>query len=123
MLKQEVITDMDEDTGEPMSRKTGALPGFYYRDGYTLYLADLGKVGVKIELIDAHEGSAAVILPPDKIEECSKWLSKTLGQRCHLLPEELSKILGRLIKEKRPNKILERGDKKTIKEALRLLKA
>jgi hypothetical protein len=123
MVKQEAITDIDGDTGVLMSRPAGALPGFYYRDGYTLCLADLGKAGVKIELIDAHEGSAAVILPPEKIEECSKWLSKTLGQRCHLLPQELSKILGRLAKEKRPNRILERGDKKTIKEALRLLKA
>jgi hypothetical protein len=118
-----VITDTDRITGEPISQKAAALPGFYYENGYALALADLGKMGVKVELTDNHEGTAAVILPPDKIEECSKWLSKTLGQRCRLLPEELSKILGRLAKEKGPNKILERGDKKTIKEALKLLKA
>jgi hypothetical protein len=117
-----VIAGIDKSTGARRGRKTGALPEFHYENGYTLCIADLGKAGVKVELIDNHEGSAAVILPPDKTEECSKWLSQTLGQRYRLLPDELSKILGRLVKEKKPNKILERGDKKTIKAALKLLK-
>lgn len=131
MVAQKVITDIRQSEGKPRSRGFAALPEFHYRNGYTLCLADLGKVGVKIELIDANEASAAVILPPDKAQECSKWLSRTIGQRSHLLPDELSKILGRLLKwrepspsgEKEPEKILERGDKKTIKEALKLLAA
>ena len=123
MKQQEVITDIDKRMGRPIRRRVAALPGFCYKNGYTLSLADLGKVGVKIELIDANEASAAVILPPDKTKECSRWLSETIGQRNRLLPEELSKILGRLLKEKEPKKILERGDKKTIKEALKLLAA
>ncbi len=129
MVAQKVITDIRQSEGKPRSRGFAALPEFHYSNGYTLCLADLGKVGVKIELTDANEASAAVILPPDKTQECSKWLSRTIGQRGHSLPEELSKILGRLLtwrepspgSEKEPNKILERGDKKTIREALKLL--
>jgi hypothetical protein len=116
-----VIAEIEKKRGRPTSRPTSALPEFHYRDGYTLSLADLGKAGVKIELTDSHEGSAAVILPPDKTKECSRWLSQTLGQRCRLLPEELEKILGRLLKEKRTSRILERGDKTIIKESLKLL--
>lgn len=123
MEQQEVIRNIDKRMGRPIRRRVAPLPGFCYKNGYTLALADLGKVGVKIELIDANEASAAVILPPDKTKECSRWLSKTIGQRNRLLPEELSKILGRLLKEKEPKKVLERGDKKTIKEALKLLAA
>jgi hypothetical protein len=129
MVAQKVITDIGQSEGKPRSRGVAALPEFHYKNGYTLCLADLGKVGVKIELTDANEASAAVILPPDKTQECSKWLSRTIGQQSRSLPEELSKILGRLLtwrepssgSEKEPNKILERGDKKTIKDALRLL--
>ena len=120
--RQEVIARIDKSIDEPRRRTVGALPEFLYENGYTLCISDLGKAGVKVELTDSHEGSAAVILPPDKTEECSKWLSQTLGQRYRLLPDELSKILGRLLKERKPSKILERGDKRTIKEALKLLK-
>jgi hypothetical protein len=121
MVAQKVVTHIKQGEGNPRSQGVAALPEFHYKNGYTLCLADLGKVGVKIELIDSDEGSAAVILPPDKTQECSKWLSRTIGQRSRSLPEEISKILGRLLKEKEPKKILERGDKKTIKEALKLL--
>ncbi len=121
MVAQTVIVDTTRNEGKSARRQVAVLPGFYYKNGYTLCLADLGKVGVKIELIDSNEGSAAVILPPEKTEECSKWLSKTIGQRSRSLPEELAKILARLLKEKEPKRILERGDKKTIKEALKLL--
>lgn len=123
MGRQEVVTKIDKSGGGPTRRVARALPEFHYRNGYTLCLADLGKAGVKVELIDNHEGSAAVILPPDKTEQCSRWLSQTIGQRYHVLPDELSKILGRLLSEKKPARILERGDKRTIKEALKLLKA
>ena len=121
MVAQKVITDIKQSEGKPRGRGFAALPEFHYSNGYTLRLADLGKVGVKIELTDANEASAAVILPPDKAQECSKWLSRTIGQRGLSLPEELSKILGRLLRERKPKKILERGDRKTIREALKLL--
>jgi hypothetical protein len=116
-------TYTDKKTAKPTRKELSALPEFHYSNGYTLSLADLGKAGVKIELADRNEGSAAVILPPDKTEECSRWLSKTIAQRSHLLPEELLIILDRLLKGKRPTKILERGDKKIIKESIKILKA
>ncbi len=127
MVAQKVVTDINQSEGKPIRQGRGTvLPQFYYKNGYTLCLADLGKAGVKVELIDSNEGSAAVILPPDKTQEASRWLSKTIGRRSPSdraagLPEELSKILGRLLKNREPKKILERGDKKTIKEALKLL--
>ena len=116
MVREELIIDIDNATGKPISQETPALSGFYYKNGYELVLSDLGKLGVKIELTNAQESSAAVILPPNKTEECSKWMGKTLGLRNQNLPGELSKIFRRLLKEKRPEKILERGDKKIIKD-------
>jgi len=120
---QELLTDIGKRTAKPTRKELGALPEFHYNNGYTLLLSDLGKAGVKIELTDRNESSAAVILPPDKTEECSRWLSQTIAQRSHLLPEELLIILGRLLKGKRQSKILERGDKKIIKESIKILKA
>jgi hypothetical protein len=116
-------TDISKKRAKLTQQEPGALPEFHYSNGYTLSLSDLGKAGVKMELTDRHENSAAVILPPDKTEECSRWLSQTIAQRTHLLPEELLIILGRLLREKRQSKILERGDKKIIKESIRILKA
>ncbi len=107
MGRQEVVTEIDKCRGGAIRRRARAVSEFHYRNGYTLNISDLGKAGVKVELSDNHEGSAAAILPPDKTEECSKWLSQTLGQRYRSLPDELSKILGRLLKEKTPIKILE----------------
>ena len=127
MVAQKVITEISRSAGKPVRQdRRSVLPAFHYTNGYTLCLADLGKAGVKVELIDSNEGSAAVILPPDKTKECSRWLSRTIGQRIASagaggLPEELSKILARLLKEREPKGILERGDKRTIKEALKLL--
>lgn len=121
MKRREMMTDNDKGTLAQARHQAGALAEFHYKNGYTLSFADLGKAGVKIELSDANEASAAVILPPEKTEEASRWLSKTIAQRSHLLPDELTRILGRLLKQKEPKKILERGDKKVIKEALKLL--
>lgn len=120
-MRPEVIGNIDEFTSEPANKQGSALPGFCFKNGYTLWLADLGSMGVKVELVDSNGRSAAVILPPNTTKECSRWLSRTLGQRPPVLPEALSKILGRLLKSKERQRILERGDKKTIKEALKLL--
>lgn len=115
-------TEISQKTAKLIRQKLGVLPEFHYSNGYTLSISDLGKAGVKIELTDRHESTAAVILPPDKTEECSRWLSHTIAQKTHLLPEELLIILGRLLSE-RQSKILERGDKKIIKESIRILKS
>lgn len=78
---------------------------------------------MKIEFIDTNEDSAAVILPPGKTKECNRWLTKTLGQKNLELPQELPNILKRLLTIKRSSKILERGDKKVVKETLKQLEA
>ena len=121
MERQEAIIDINKSTVKPTRRKISAFPGFCYKNGYTLSIADLGKAGVKIEVADAYEDSAAVILPPAKTKECNRWLSKTLGQKDRELPQELPKILKRLLAVKKPGRILERGDKKVVKEALKQL--
>lgn len=114
----ETINQQDESKNDEIH----ALYEFHYRSGYELSLSDLGKSGVKIELSDNGMDSAAVVLPPEKTKECSQWLSKTMGLQVVDLPHELSKILKRLLDEKDSEKILERGDKKILKQALKLLK-
>ena len=119
---QELITRINDKTGEPIIEERAALSGFYYVNGYRLSCTDLGKHGVKIELMHKQEGSGAIILPPKKAEECGGWLLQTMGQRGLNLPEELSQILKRLIKEKRLDRILKRGDKKMIRDVLKFLR-
>ena len=119
---QELIAKINDNTGEPIIEERSALSGFYYENGYTFSCTDLGKDGVKMELIHKQEGGGAIILPPKKTEEYGRWLLQTLGQRNLNLPKELSEILKRLIKEKRLDRILKRGDKKIIKDVLKFLK-
>jgi hypothetical protein len=99
------------------------LPPFTFGNGYSLSAFDLGNSGVKIEL--HHNGSvhAAVMLPPEAVQELGRWLLRTLGQDEHGFPVELDGILERLSKAKVENSILERGDKKRIKQALRALRS
>ena len=120
---QELITEINDKTGEPIIKQYSALSVFHYENGYALSCTDLGNRGVKVELIHKQQDSGAVILPPKKTEECGRWLLQTLGQRSYNLPKELSHILERLIKEKKLDQILKWGDKKIIKEVLKLLKA
>ena len=85
--------------------------------------SDRGGAGVKLEL--SHDGDigAAVMLPPETVQELGRWLLRTLGQDEHGFPVELGGILERLSKEKKASAILQRGDKTRIREALQALKS
>ncbi len=99
-----------------------ALSGFTYKDGYTLSAIDLGDHGIKIELSRAYDVGAAIILPPDQVRECGRWMLKSLGQNSLGLSTELVDVLQRIIRHEKSSKILERGDKKKIKDALKVLR-
>lgn len=99
-----------------------SLPGFRYEAGYILSASDLGKLGVKIELNNEYDNGVAIILPPGKVGECGIWLLETLEQEGNGLLKELIEILQRLSKQKGNRPILQRGDKKTIKDAIKVLK-
>jgi len=96
---------------------------FRYVAGYTFSASDLGKLGVKIELNNEYETGVAIILPPMKVGECGVWLLETIGQENHGLLQELCDILERLNKQSGPRTTLQRGDKKTIKNVLKVLKS
>ena len=99
------------------------LQAFRYEAGYTLSASDLGNLGVKIELNNEYDNGLAIILPPIKVGECGMWLLETIGQENHGLFQELRDILERLSKQNRLQTKLQRGDKKTIKEVLKVLKS
>ncbi|MHA2315756.1 MAG: hypothetical protein ACXACF_10840 [Candidatus Hermodarchaeia archaeon] len=98
-----------------------ALAPFRYEAGYTFSASDLGKLGVKIELNNDYDTGAAIILPPGKVGECGTWLLETIGQENHGLLKELRGILERLSKQSGLRPTLQRGDKKKIKDALKVL--
>ncbi|MHC4085160.1 MAG: hypothetical protein ACYSWZ_02615 [Planctomycetota bacterium] len=108
--------------GKPINRMYDTFSTFRYEDGYRLSAIDLGLRGVKIELNQTYDAGAAIILPPNKVQDCGKWLLQTLGQDSYGLPRELTDILARLINHKKASQILERGDKTKIKDALKILR-
>lgn len=99
-----------------------ALPEFRYEAGYILSASDLGRLGVKIELNNQHDTGVAIILPPGKVGECGIWLLETLAQESNGLLKQLLTVLERLSKQKGSRPILQRGDKKIIKDAIKVLK-
>ena len=107
---------------KPIGRRFSALAGFRYCNGYTFRATDLGKQGVKIELIHEEDVGAAIILPPKEVGQCGRWLLQTLGQDHHGLPVELADILKKLSEQEGVERLLERGDKKKIRDALRVLR-
>lgn len=119
---QEAVAQIDSRTGKPVTEENPALPEFCYENGYTFFGTDLGGTGVKIELVNKHEGGGAIILPPNKAEECANWLLGTLAQKGLGLPKELPDVLARIVSQKGLSRVLKRGDKKKIKDALRVLK-
>jgi hypothetical protein len=108
---------------KPLKHPHSALPAFRYEAGYTFSASDLGKLGVKIELNHEHDTGVAIILPPRKVGECGIWLLETLEQESNGLLKELLGILERLGKQKGFKPALQRGDKKKIKDALKVLKS
>lgn len=119
----ELITRIDDKTGKPVTKEQSALSEFCYEDGYLFSATDLGKRGVKVELVHGQEDGGAIILPPRKAKECGRWLLQTIGQTSFGFPKELPDILDRLVKEKKAGRILKRGDKKKIKDTLKVLKS
>ncbi len=117
----EMTTIIDENMDEAIPDETSALTRFSYQNGYLLSVIDLGKHGVKIEL--RHQAdAAAIILPPEEAKQCATWLLNTISLNNHNSLGELPAILQRLIKHKQSKRILEHGDKKKIKDAIKLLK-
>jgi hypothetical protein len=106
-----------------LSRQHPSLSGFQYQNGYRLSATDLGKQGVKIELLHRDDAEAAIILPPKEVGKYGKWLLQTLGQDRYGLPKELPDILKRLSKQKGAETVLQRGDKKRIGDALKTLQS
>ncbi len=101
--------------------KYSSIPGFQYEDGYTIEATDLANRGVKIEMSHRHDMDGAIILPPEKVSECGRWMLKTLGQDQHGLPNELTDVLRRISRQTGQSAVLQRGDKQRIREALRIL--
>ena len=107
---------------KPINQMYTPFSSFRYEDGYTFSAIDLGTHGVKVELNRLYDDGGAVILPPEKVRDCGRWLLQTIGQNSHGLPKELTDILQRLITHKKAGQILERGDKTKIKDALKVLR-
>ena len=117
----ELITIIDENRGEPIAEQAPAIPQFSYQNGYLLSVIDLGKHGVKIELHHQTD-AAAIILPPAKAKQCATWLLNTISLKDNEPLTELPGVLQRLIKHKQSKRILKHGDKKKIKDAIKVLK-
>ncbi len=111
-----------QESGEPLVHKSSSLPPFQYEAGYCLSVSDRGCAGVKLELSHNGDVGAAVMLPPETVQDLGRWLLRTLGQDEHGFPVELSGILERISKAKKTNPILQRGDKTRIREAIRALR-
>lgn len=120
---QEHNAGFDRRPGKPGERRSSALSGFRYQNGYTFRATDLGNRGVKIELLHERDAGGAIILPPEEVSQCGRWLLRTLKQDRHGLPAELPDILKRLSSQKAANRVLQRGDKKKIKDALKILRS
>jgi len=120
-IVDELITIIDENTDEAIADETSALTRFSYQNGYLLSVTDLGKHGVKIELRHQTD-AAAIILPPEEAKQCATWLLNTISLKNNESLGELPAILQRLIKHKQSKRLLEHGDKKKIKDAIKLLK-
>jgi hypothetical protein len=116
------LTENLDDNSRLLRKRPSALSGFSYENGYMLSATDLGNQGVKIELAHERQDSGAIILPPAKAKECARWMLQTIAHKNHNPLKELPDILNRLVKQKTSGRILQRGDKKKIKEALKLLK-
>lgn len=112
-----------QEAQKPAERRSSSLPPFTFGNGYSLRAFDLGAAGVKLELHHNERVGAAIIIPPEEVGNLGKWLLRTLGQDEHGFPVELAGLLERLSKAKVETSILQRGDKKRIREALRALRS
>lgn len=108
--------------GRQINQMYTAFSVFRYENGYALSAVDLGAQGVKIELNRTFDIGGAIILPPKKIQEFGRWLLQSLGQDSFGLPKDLSDVLARIVNHKKSGQIFERGDKKKIRDALKILR-
>ncbi len=106
-----------DDTGEVVIEERKTQPCFSYTSGCDLMIMDFADGGVKIELFYANEDLLGIILPVKKAEQLMHWLSCTLGQPVQKLPTQLRNILKRAI----ANKEWKYGDKRKLKEAIKVL--
>jgi hypothetical protein len=120
---QENKVYIGQDAHSQTNRQSSSLAPFTFGNGYSLAAFDLGGGGVKMELRREDNVEAAIILPPEEVGNLGRWLLATLGQDEHGFPVELSDILERISKTKVALPVLERGDKKRIKQAIRALRA
>ena len=111
-----------QEAHRPANRTSKCLPPFAFGNGYSLTAFDLGNAGVKLELRHDGDVGAAIILPSAEVQRLGKWLLQTLGQDKHGFPVELGGILERLSKTRIEESVLQRGDKRRIKEALQALR-
>lgn len=111
-----------QEAQKPANRTSKSLSPFEFGNGYSLTAFDLGNAGVKLELHYDGAVGAAIILPPGEVQRLGKWLLRTLGQNEYGFPVELGGILERLSKTRIEDSVLQRGDKKRIREALQALK-
>jgi len=118
---RQTASTSSETRNKSSRRPRAALPPFAYEDGYTFSATDLGKLGIKIELKHRYETAGAIILPPKEVAKCGRWMLETLEQESHGLPKGLRVILERLSRQSGFKPTLERGDKKKIKDALKVL--
>jgi len=119
----ELATETVNRTNRAEVFRNRSLPGFRFENGYTFCATDLGNSGVKIELVHENHVAGAIILPPKAVGECGRWMLETLGQDRHGFPHGLSDILRRLSKHKPSESVLQRGDKKKLKDAIRVLRS
>jgi len=103
-------------------KNKNALANFKYENGFVFCGTDLGNQGVKIELMRNYENGGAIILPPNKALECAHWMLQSIGQLKHDIPKELPGILEKIATDKQARRLLNREDKKTIKQAISFLK-
>jgi len=115
------VRTSSENRHRPARVSRSVLPPFAYEDGYTFSATDLGKLGVKIELKHRYDTAGAIILPPKEVAKCGRWMLETLEQDSNGMPKELRGILERLSKQSGFKPTLQRGDKKKIKAALKVL--
>lgn len=111
----------DHETYEAETPEKAALRQFHYKKGYSLLCSDLGSEGVKVELGHSDEDASAVVLPPDKVRQCARWMLRTLELRNHDSLKELPEILQRIITGNGSKKAFKRGDKKKLREAMKFI--
>ena len=112
----EWVAEIDPETGEPVVEERPALEPFTFQGGYSLELTDLGSTGIKVELFSAAEGSRAVVLPPDKVQQCIVWMLNALALDKGGMLGELTALLEECIGDKETLRKLGHPEHKKVKE-------